>query len=87
MNIKFFQSKATWVSLQNRYVFIVIIFLALPLYLNAGSTKMPDTEIDIPTQSDWIDYGTIFEAGAVGAWDHLLWGGFANSTARNMTRA
>jgi hypothetical protein len=71
--------KTCLASFVNRYVLVVVLFLALPLSMLPGSSTVPDTEVNIPTQSDWIDYGTIFEAGAVGEWDHLLWGGFANS--------
>lgn len=36
----------------------------------------------LPTQEDWVDCGTIFPAGAEGAWDHYLWGGFANGLVK-----
>jgi hypothetical protein len=36
----------------------------------------------VPAPSDWVDYGAILHAGAVGQWDHLLWGGFANSVVK-----
>lgn len=36
----------------------------------------------IPTQSDWVDYGTIFRAGASGEWDYLLWGGFTATAVK-----
>jgi hypothetical protein len=31
--------------------------------------------VRIPAHSDWVDYGTILEAGAPGEWDLYLWGG------------
>ena len=46
-------------------------------------TKAPDSNIRIPAQSDWVDYGIVFEAGAPGAWDLYLWGGFAFSVIKN----
>jgi hypothetical protein len=63
----------------NRYIFLAILFLAVPFFSKSSFAEVPITEIDIPAQSDWIDYGMIFKAGEVGEWDHLLWGGFANS--------
>jgi hypothetical protein len=36
----------------------------------------------IPLASDWVDCGTVFEAGPAGAWDVHLWGGFAASILR-----
>lgn len=46
----------------------------------------PDLEAElkvaIPEQSDWVDYGTIFEAGDEGDWDHILWGGFTVSAVK-----
>ena len=41
-----------------------------------------DLEIRIPKQSDWIDYGTIFEAGKEGDWDRYLWGGFTGTAVK-----
>lgn len=50
-------------------------------------TRLPETErpgatIYIPSQSDWVDYGTILEAGTQGEWDYYLWGGFAFSVIK-----
>ena len=45
-------------------------------------TEQPGTEIHIPSQSDWVDYGTILEAGAEDDWDYYLWGGFAFSVIK-----
>jgi len=39
----------------------------------------PEPSIQIPQQADWVDYGTIFEAGSAGESDYYLWGGFAFS--------
>lgn len=41
-----------------------------------------ESNIGIPEQSDWVDYGTIFEAGVEGEWDLYLWGGFAFSVLK-----
>jgi hypothetical protein len=40
------------------------------------------TSFGIPKQADWVDQGTIFEAGAAGEWDHLLWGGFTGTAVK-----
>jgi hypothetical protein len=45
-------------------------------------TPAVKSSIDIPAQSDWVDYGTIFEAGMEGEWDLYLWGGFAFSVIK-----
>lgn len=39
--------------------------------------------IAIPAQTDWTDYGSIFEAGDEGEWDYLLWGGFAGTAVKH----
>ncbi len=46
-------------------------------------TQQPGSEIYIPSQSDWVDYGTILEAGEEGEWDYYLWGGFSFSVIKN----
>ena len=43
------------------------------------ATQTPESTIRIPSQSDWVDYGIILEAGMEGEWDLFLWGGFAFS--------
>jgi len=45
-------------------------------------TPAVESGISIPAQSDWVDYGTIFEAGVEGEWDLYLWGGFAFSVIK-----
>lgn len=45
-------------------------------------TALPETGIHIPAQSEWVDHGMIFEAGAEGEWDYYLWGGFAFSVIK-----
>jgi hypothetical protein len=47
--------------------------------LDAKSTQL---SVRVPSQSEWLDYGTIIEAGAKGEWDHFLWGGFALSAIK-----
>jgi hypothetical protein len=42
--------------------------------------ETPETQL--PVQSDWIDRGVVVARGAVGDWDHLLYGGFAGSIVR-----
>jgi hypothetical protein len=49
---------------------------------SAVETQTPEPEIRIPAQSDWVDYGTIFEAGSPGEWDLFLRGGFAFSVLK-----
>lgn len=38
--------------------------------------------IPIPSETDWIDYGPIFEGGALGEWDYTLWGGFTGTAVK-----
>jgi hypothetical protein len=45
--------------------------------------QTPESDVHIPTQSDWVDYGTILEAGGEGEWDLYLWGGFAFSVLKS----
>ena len=41
-----------------------------------------ESNVRIPAQADWVDYGTILEAGGEGEWDLYLWGGFAFSVLK-----
>jgi hypothetical protein len=66
-------------SLTIPFLILAALILLAPMIFNHAAIHPPEDAIDIPAQSDWVDYGTIFKAGAVGEWDHLLWGGFANS--------
>lgn len=49
---------------------------------NATPTTTFETNIRIPSQTDWVDHGIILEAGIVGEWDYYLWGGFAFSVIK-----
>jgi hypothetical protein len=55
---------------------------ATPTSTAPTETPTPESEIRIPAQSDWVDYGIILEAGAPGDWDLYLWGGFAFSAIK-----
>jgi hypothetical protein len=46
------------------------------------SPTQTDPVFPVPAQSDWTDYGPIFEAGEPGEWDHYLWGGFAGTAVK-----
>lgn len=54
----------------------------LPVILNSPAIEDARLQFQIPAQSDWVDYGTVFEAGVEGEWDLYLWGGFAFSTIK-----
>jgi hypothetical protein len=64
----------------NRYIFLVLLFLFVPLYILMN--QRVSSEIKLPDPSDWVDYGAILHAGVEGKWDHILWGGFANSVIK-----
>src|SRR5688572_15597843 len=49
---------------------------------NATPTTTLETNIRIPSQTDWVDHGIILEAGSEGEWDYYLWGGFAFSVVK-----
>jgi len=36
----------------------------------------------VPAQSEWTDYGTIFESGNLGEWDYQLFGGFTTAAIK-----
>jgi hypothetical protein len=38
--------------------------------------------IPLPAQTDWVECGPIFSAGAEGEWDTYLWGGFAATVVK-----
>jgi hypothetical protein len=60
-----------------------VCLLTLALWQTPDQPVSHAVDIPIPTQADWTDYGTIFEAGAVGEWDYQLWGGFAGSAVKH----
>lgn len=39
-------------------------------------------QLQVPSAADWTDRGLIFSAGQPGAWDSILWGGFAISAVK-----
>jgi hypothetical protein len=47
-----------------------------------AAIQAPESNIRVPAQSDWVDYGTIFEAGEEDDWDLYLWGGFVFSVLK-----
>jgi hypothetical protein len=47
-----------------------------------SASQIPESAVRIPASSDWVDYGTILEAGGEGEWDLYLWGGFAFSVLK-----
>lgn len=49
---------------------------------HATETQTSEPIIRIPSQTDWVDYGLILEAGVEGEWDLFLWGGFAFSVIK-----
>ncbi len=48
----------------------------------AGVPSQPALTPPIPAQTDWVDYGSILQAGASGEWDYLLWGGFTATAVK-----
>jgi hypothetical protein len=59
-------------------IFVVII-VGLPL---SDKPIQHPINVSIPDQADWIDYGSIIEAGNLGEWDYQLWGGFAGTAVK-----
>ncbi len=59
-------------------VLFALIYFSVP---KAPVSAQP-TALDIPAQSDWIDHGIIFNSGPEGAWDNILWGGFAGCVTK-----
>lgn len=63
-----------------------ILFLICLLLLGCRTPALPEAAPDllalIPQQTDWVDCGDIFTAGAEGEWDYYLWGGFAATAVK-----
>lgn len=55
---------------------------AVPTEIPVRTCELSELIVCIPLQSDWVDHGMIFEAGAGGEWDYYLWGGFALSATK-----
>lgn len=65
----------------------ILIGLVIVLGLLAFSTPTEKANaqsggLTIPAQSEWVDHGLIFTAGAKGEWDNILWGGFAGCVTK-----
>jgi hypothetical protein len=41
-----------------------------------------ESTFTVPSQSDWIDCGSVLQAGRPGDWDLYLWGGFAGTVVK-----
>ena len=65
------------------YGFLCLIALVLATRVIFGQPIQHTTNVPIPAQTDWTDYGAIFEAGALGEWDYQLWGGFAGTAVKH----
>lgn len=70
-----------WIVLSGAALFLVF-FAARAFYAYIQPVPEMELGIDIPSQSDWVDYGTIFKQGEVGEWDYQLWGGFAGTAVK-----
>jgi len=70
-----------------RLLFLRLVVALIFFNVSIGCADNPPVvtipaNIQLPAQADWVDHGTIFEAGAPGEWDHYLWGGFAFSVIK-----
>jgi hypothetical protein len=67
-------------------IFYGLVFILLSNCSRITPTTIPtttlETNIRIPSQTDWVDHGIILEAGNAGEWDYYLWGGFAFSVIK-----
>jgi hypothetical protein len=63
----------------SRFVLFSALFL---LPIACVPTAAHSYPLAIPAQSDWVDCGPIFNAGAEGEWDYYLWGGFAATVVK-----
>lgn len=75
--------------MQTRYIIFtsLLTFTLLQGCSTTTPTPLPviddlSSNIQIPAQDDWVDYGIILEAGSEGEWDYYLWGGFAFSVIK-----
>ncbi len=66
----------------NLSLLTLVIFLLIVMGCTAVPSLEAELDYTIPKQSDWVDYGAIFEAGIEGEWDHLLWGGFTGTAVK-----
>ena len=69
---------------RREFSLLSLALLSMMIMGCAGTAPGPETELAfaIPEQSEWVDYGTIFEAGDEGEWDNLLWGGFTGTAVK-----
>ncbi len=65
------------------YGFLSVLTFAIIVWLIPNKPVEHSIGLTIPTQADWVDYGTIFEQGEVGDWDYQLWGGFAGTVVKH----
>jgi hypothetical protein len=69
------------------WLFVQLIITGVVLFgsyilIEPFSMQLDPVDYRIPAQSDWVDYGKIFEAGELGEWDYQLYGGFTNSIVK-----
>jgi hypothetical protein len=60
----------------------LVAFVALLLLGACRATSPIAGEGVVPQETDWVECGPIFSAGAQGEWDYYLWGGFAASVVK-----
>jgi predicted GH43/DUF377 family glycosyl hydrolase len=69
-------------SMLLRFLISANLIFILFIFIEPFTMHLIPYEYDIPSQTDWMDYGTIFEAGDLGEWDYQLYGCFANSVIK-----
>jgi hypothetical protein len=68
-------------NIQRRLTFLLVVVGLV----GCGGAAVEATAVPItpiPAQSDWLECGQIFRAGAEGEWDTYLWGGFAATVVK-----
>jgi len=80
-SITTFHISAPWIIFAGA-VLLFVFFAIRAFFIIIQPIPEMEVGIQIPAQSDWVDYGTIFEQGEVGEWDYQLWGGFAGTAVK-----
>jgi hypothetical protein len=64
------------------FIIAAVLFFGTNILVEPYSMQLSPIDYKIPAQSDWVDYGQIFDAGELGEWDYQLYGGFTNSVVK-----
>lgn len=65
-----------------KYIILAMLLGLIVISIHGERVSAQSTPLTIPAEGDWVDHGLIFTKGPEGAWDSILWGGFAGCVTK-----